>query len=303
MTSEAFPVLDVSDWRVAAVEPAGADEKLWLAEPDTEERWLFKPITVRAGIVHGEDWAEKAASELATLLGLPCARVEMAVRGGQSGALSRNLRPKGYEMHNGAVLLSDAVPGYIPGAADPPGRPGHSLENIRGVLEAALPPPGSQLPAELTAFDTFAGMVLLDAWIANRDRHDENWSVLYPYDPGLPIRLCGAYDQAGCLGFNVPDAKRELLLRESRVASWVGKGTAWRFEHTGKPPTLVSLAATALHLASPAARDYWLGALEGVTYDTVAGVVARLPVLSDLARTFATEVLRLNKERLLHECH
>ncbi|WP_166486421.1 HipA domain-containing protein [Blastococcus saxobsidens] len=296
-------MLDVTDWRVAAEEPAGADEKLWLAHPTSDERWLFKPITIKGSVVHGEDWAEKAASELACALGLPCAQIEVAVRGSQQGAVSRNLRPAGYDMHNGAVLLSGLIDGYIPGAHNPTGRPGHSLENIQTVLRDALPPPNAQLPSELSAFDTFAGMLVLDAWIANRDRHDENWSVLHPHQPDEPIRLCGAYDQAGCLGFNVPDPKRQQMLEAGGVAAWASRGTAWRFEHSGKPPSLVSLAARALELASPVSRAHWIEALLTVTDDTVMEILHRLPVLSDPARSFASEVLKINKERLLHECH
>lgn len=298
-----FPVLDVTSWRVAAEEPAGADEKLWLAEPATERRWLFKPVTIAANMVHGEDWAEKAASELALMLGLPCARVEVAVRGDQRGAVSLNLRPPGFAMHNGAVLLSGIVEGYLPGAQNPAGRPGHSLENIRLALHGAEQPPDADVPADLSAFDVFAGMLMFDAWIANRDRHDENWSVLEPHDPDEPVRLCGAYDQAGCLGFNVPDGKRSQLLRSDAVSGWALRGTAWRFEHSGKPPTLVELAARALAMASSAAQDHWIDALRRVSDDTVRETLYGLPVLSDPARTFALEVLRINKERLLHECH
>jgi hypothetical protein len=295
-------VLDVSGWPVTAEEPAGADEKIWLTDPGTQERWLFKPVTVKSGHTHGEDWAEKVGTELGALLGIPCAQVEMAVRDGAPGALSLNLRPNGYELHSGAVPLSGLVRDYIPGAENPVGRPGHSLANIRRVLDGAEPPPGAQLPAGFTAFDTFAGMLLLDAWIANRDRHDENWSVLRPHDPQAPTRLCGAYDQAGCLGYNLRDSHRIALLNGNQVEAWALKGTAWRFEHSSKPPTLVTLAAQALTLASPSAQPHWLGALRGVADDTIASLLNRVPGLSDPARTFANEVLGINRGRLFDEC-
>jgi len=58
---------------------AGAEAKFWPEEPVTEEHWLLKSVTVKDGHVHGEDWAEKAASHLGNLLASPCARVELAV--------------------------------------------------------------------------------------------------------------------------------------------------------------------------------------------------------------------------------
>jgi hypothetical protein len=296
-----YAVLDVTDWRVAAEEPSGADAKVWLADPTDGDLWLFKPVTIKDGHVHGEDWAEKVASELGALLSVPCARVEMAVRDGEIGALSRNLRPPDFEMHNGAVLLSDLVDDYIPGAYAPTGRPGHSLKNIRRVLDGAIPPPGAALPSSFSAFDTFAGILVLDAWIANRDRHDENWSVLVPRTPGHPRRLCGSYDQAGCLGFNLRDTSRSKILASDRLEAWARKGTAWRFEHQGRPPSLVTLAHHGLELAASEARQFWLAQLEAVTEDTEAELLGRVPELSDPARTFALEVLKINRKRLLHD--
>lgn len=298
-----FPVLEVSTWRVTEDEPSGADEKFWLEDPGTSRRCLFKPVTVKNGHVHGEDWGEKAGAELARLLGVARADVDLARRGGGQGTVSWDLKPPGYDMHNGAVLLGGSVSGYVPGSEKPRGRPGHGLTQIAEVLAGALPPPGSALPPGFGAFDAFAGMLVLDAWIANRDRHDENWSVLDPHDTSWPTRLCGAYDQAGCLGFNISDEKRTDLLPTERLAAWAQKGTAWRFEHVGTPDTLVGLACKGLAMARPSARDHWLDALSSVSDAAVDEVLRRIPVLSGPARTFAFELLKINKGRLLHDCH
>lgn len=303
MPAPSFPVIDATSWQVAAVEPAGADEKVWLARPNSDDRWLFKPVTIKGAHVHGEDWAEKAASELGHLLGVPCAQIEMAQRQGVRGALSLNLRPQDYDMHSGVVLLSDMVDGYIPGALNPPGRPGHSLANIRRVLQSAGPPPGFSGPPRLTGFDVFAGVLVLDAWIANRDRHDENWSILVPHDPQGRRRLSGSYDQAGCLGFNLLDTRKMEMMTEDRVEAWACNGTAWRFEHSAKPCSLVTLAAEGLALASNVAQSYWLTTLSDIKEDAVANLLSRIPVLSEVSRTFAEEVLRTNRKRLLDECH
>jgi hypothetical protein len=303
MPAATFSILDVSSWRIAADEVAGADEKVWLAPTDSEDRWLFKPATIKDDHVHGEDWAEKAASELGHLLGVPCATVEMANRHGSRGALSLNLRPPNYEMHSGAVLLSDLLADYVPGAVDPLGRPGHNLSNINAVLGTVAAPPGFTGPTGMTGFDVFAGILMLDAWIANRDRHDENWSILVPHAVQDLRRLCGSYDQAGCLGFNLLDTSKARMLAEGRVAAWARKGTAWRFEHTAKPSSLVTLAAEGLSLASTTARRHWMAALCGITDEVVADLMARIPVLSEVGRTFAVEVLATNRKRLLDECH
>lgn len=144
--------------------------------------------------------------------------------------------------------------------------------------------------------------MLLDAWVANRDRHDNNWAVLRPLlEPAGPLRLCGSYDHASSLGFNVTDQKRAQRLHEHTVEAWCRKGTAWRFDYNPST-TLVQLAAMALQLASANARCYWFEKLRNISEDKVRNVIARVPGMSDLARTFAETVLGVNRRRILDDC-
>lgn len=302
-----FNIWNVSSWEVWADEPSGLDEKIWLLEPvpasERRKPWLFKPVPVEGGLTRGEDWAEKAVAHLGEILGVPCARVEMAEYDDRLGAISENLRPDSHDLHSGQVYMqARGVPGYVPGYVT--GRPGHSVENIRDVLDGALPPPGCTLPFEGTAFDVFTGYLVLDAWVANTDRHDENWSVLVPRTSDGRIRLCGAYDQANSLGYNVTDQQRERLLVEDRVEAWCRKGRAHRFEHIpGEAiPTLVDTAVRALELASPAARHYWPERLRQTGSEDWRRVIDRVPRMSDLGRTFALSVLEVNRRRVLDAC-
>ena len=271
MPDEQFPVLDVSDWEIIADETAGAEEKYWLQERGTSRRWLFKSVTVKQGHVHGEDWAEKTAAQLAGLLGIPCACIELAELHGAPGCISADLRPPLHELQHGQVLLEERdAPGYVHGKGKV--HPGHSVENIQATLQGMLPPLGCELGSDTTAYDVFAGYLLFDAWVANRDRHDNNWAVLRPVmASGDPLRLCGSYDHANSLGFNLTDQASSRLVEQQRVMAWCEKGTAWRFEHDpGRPiPTLVEVAAKALQLASPEARRYWLERLRQVDQDEV----------------------------------
>ncbi len=302
MTPAAFSVLAVDECEVESDEPGGAEEKVWLRSPDDGELWLFKPVT-NTSHRHGEDWAEKATSHLAEALGVPCARVELATRTGREGSISRNLRPRDYEMQPGQVVLAAAgIPGYE--AGNVPGRPGHSLAAISSALAGSLPPPGSWLPPGATAFDAFAGYVLLDAWVANQDRHDENWSLLRSFTPGAPDRLAGSYDHANSLGYNLQDRRRALLLeRADGVTAWARNGKAIRFDHTTGPPvTLVELARQALWMATDVAREHWLERYAALDDDLERSVLDRIPVLSDPARTFALTVARANRERINRAC-
>lgn len=301
MSIEPFAVRDVSDWDIVTDETAGVEEKYWLQEPGCATRWLFKAVTIKGDHVHGEDWSEKAVCHLAGLLGIPRARVELSVRHRRAGCISADLRPESHELQHGQVLLQVCnVPGYVHGRGKV--HPGHTLENIHMSLSGALPPPGCELPFGATAFDVFAGYVVLDAWVANRDRHDNNWAVLRPVlESAGPLRLCGSYDHASSLGFNLTDPTRKRRLDEGTVEAWCTKGTAWRFDYD-QSTTLVQLAARALQLASSDARCYWIEKLRNISEDDTRDVVARIPRMSDLARTFAETVLGVNQRRILDGC-
>ena len=303
-----FQTVDVSSWPVASVEPRGAEAKTWLEEPASEDieprRWLFKPITHHDWGDQGEDWAEKITSEVGQLLRVPCAPIELATRDGERGLISLDLAPRPFQLFTGMLVMPAVVSDYQVGANRVTGRPGHSLANIRLALAGCVPPPNSEVPASFDAFDVFVGYLMLDGLVANRDRHDENWAILRPADPDLSDMLCGAYDHGSTLGYNLRDVARQRKLDERQVDAWVRKGTAWRFEHETPPGplSLVQLAAEALTMVDPAVRRYWIGQLEAVATDVLVNVVSKTPGMSDPARTFASEVLRLNRERLLNEC-
>ncbi len=303
--AEPFPVMDTSDWEITQDETAGAGAKLWLTEPGTGTGWMFKSVTVKQGHVHGEDWAEKAAAHIAGFLGVPCARVEMATWKGFRGSIAASLRPRVYDLQPGRVLLEDRnAPGYVHRSKGQL-HPGHSVANIRAALDGVLPPPDCDLPFGATAFDVFAGYLVLDAWIANRDRHDNNWSVLKPSTTAGPLRLCGSYDHANSLGYNLTDGERARRLDDERqLLRWCEKGTAWRFEYPagGPVPTLAETAASALRLASADARAHWTEQLGRVDDDNVRQVLARVPGMSEPARNFAARVLEVNRRRVLDAC-
>ncbi|ANP74600.1 hypothetical protein [Cryobacterium arcticum] len=296
--------VDVSNWEVVNTEAGGADAKSWLSD-DEGSRWLYKPVTIKNGNRQGEDWAEKVSSLLGLGLGVPCAQVELAVRGGVEGSISLKLTPEDYDMHPGFLAMEvHGVVGYVRG--NTPGRPGHSIRNIFAVLESYGTPPGSTFPSHFQAKDVLCGYLLLDAWIANRDRHDENWSILQPRKPGMSYRLSGSYDHAGSLGFNLTDKKRTGYSSGAagNVQDWAKRGTAWRFEHVLGAPiqSLTALAADALSLVSKETKDFWITRLHEIDLENTRAVVEQCGGMSDAASTFAIDLLTTNLERLRDEC-
>ncbi len=293
--SPKFPVLDVTDWPVTSLEPAGSDEKVWLTNSQSQ-RALFKPNRAHQGSEQGEDWSEKLAAEVAGLLGVPAARIDLATRDDVRGCVSYNVAPAGVELQPGAALISDLV-GADFDPRDPEAR-GHTLTNVAAALASYGAPPGFVGPPEIGGFGVFTGYLVLDALIANRDRHSENWAVLRGIGPGQDV-LAPTYDHASSLGFNLRDTRRAQLLQDRRMfAAFLQKGDAYRFED-GQRVTLVDYAHRALTLADGLTRAFWRERLSALDPGQLPRLAARITTMSDLARNLAVEILSANRRRLL----
>lgn len=175
------------------------------------------------------------------------------------------------------------------------------MRNIQLALRGVVAPIEFTGPQEFDGFDVFVGYLLLDALIANQDRHEQNWAVLTPQLTDQPERLAPSYDHASSLGFNLLDDKRERYLNETTgVAGWAENGRAGRFENEGKPPTLVDFAIGALQRCKPEAQRYWRGQVAGLDVSGVHQtlVINALPEMSDAACRFADALLTYNEERI-----
>lgn len=57
---------------------SGASEKVWLINPESKEKGIFKFPKVRTnGDITGEYWAEKLATEIGKLIDVECAKVDI----------------------------------------------------------------------------------------------------------------------------------------------------------------------------------------------------------------------------------
>ncbi len=304
--------IDVSDWQTAQTAYIGTNRQAWLVHPETGAFWLYKSIHVPSNEVpQGEDWAEVIATQVALLLGVPCAETRLCVRSGVRGSLSLSVIPDGFGLNDGGVVLETAeVPGYFRHTAarkacDParPGvrRPGHTLVNIQHVLQDVTPPEGFQGPDGCMGFDVFAGFMILDALVANQDRHEENWAVLGALVKDVPDRLAPSFDHGGSLGYNLTDDKRCLLLdSDADLAVWAAKATAQRFEHVRPAKSLVEHAVEAAELAAPRAIRWWGCQLEMLDLTPLHDVLrgGQVPGMSEVAATFVSRLLECNLGRL-----
>lgn len=264
------------------IEQLGSKPKFWVFLDG--QRWLFKEA--RPGT--GEDWAEKAAAELAKALGIPAATVELAECEGRRGCMSLNFIDvdAGEALVHGNELLAGSVKDYE--VAKTFRQSDHTIASIRQAIDWILP---SEL-AE-AALKQLASYMVLDALIGNTDRHHENWGLklLLELDPTTAkISVAPSFDHASSLGREFQDSKRAALLAGDQVVRYVNRGrggiyrdpTASRGEN---PLRLVRLAARAY-------PEYFREALERVaalTPATISQIISSLPDdrASAVAKQFA----------------
>ena len=295
---ERFEVEDVSGWPASHHEDLGSKAKVWLRSP-SGQKWLFK--YARREDDQAEDWPEKAAAELAVALGIPAATVALADRSGHRGVISLDVA-QGWTLEHGNELLYARDPSYQLHLPRPD--QGYTLDAVREILTtpACSTPPGWVLPS-WSAYDVFAGYLVLDALIANQDRHHENWGVLLDEATGRRA-LAPSFDHASSLGFMLTDAERRERLTTNdqgrSVSHWAARGRS----HFEGRPGLVALARDALASCSSHAAAVWLDRLRETTTEVWDTILSRLPKsrVSDPARIFASEVLTVNRGRLLDAC-
>jgi len=301
-------VVDLSAWRRGDTEPGGDEAKRWYTSPDDESRWLFKPAMTKElklskaralrgdspDILRmGDDWAERVSFELATLLEIPAASSELAVVSTSDtvpveGSISRDVRPRDWSRSSGAALIDEIDPTFDTRTCQ-----GHRLDNIETALDGVLGPMDTAY-VDWPAFDVFAGYLMFDAWIANTDRHAENWAVLQ--SPQNELYLAPSYDHGSALGAGMREENFLAALAEG-VGKWAGKGEAGRFAGY-RDRTLVQLANDAMSRTNTAARVHWKQSIADVSLRACNDAIAATPRMSDAARMFVLGVLTVNKERL-----
>lgn len=297
-----FPVLNVTEWQSLRLEQRGATTKDWVLPPHSpaeEPEWLWKQVATESSGLRralGHDWGERVAGEVAGLLGVPAATVELAVRGDQRGVICRSFashRAGLPALTNASEILGTVVPGYDGSRTGQ--HPDYTLEAVFELLAGVEPPAGSNT-AITNGQEAFAGVLLLDAIIANQDRHHDNWGLLQAQDGATT--LTPAFDQACSLGYQATQTDKERRLQEGSVQQWAARGRATQF---ATRPRLVKLAVRALERIHARAAEHWIARLEALSLYDIEHLVRRVPahLMSHVDRRFATEIVRVNRERTL----
>lgn len=313
-----FPIYRVQKSSAAAPEQLGSKYKFWYW--DGPRRMLFKAEDRGTG----EDWAEKITDCLCEELGLPHVRYELAeLFDGdqflQPGVICETCVGPGMRLVLGNELMLSVDDNYPSQTATRYRVKEHTIQAVGDVfsMRQVDPPPQEFMrnvpPGISSAMDVFAGYLMLDAWIANQDRHHENWGALLPRTFSwklavLPPILAPTFDHGAALARNLQDREREerLLTKDKNrtIESFANRArSAFYASAADSRPLGTSEAFLQFAAFAPQAATIWLDQLAAIPQSRIQELLDQVPDsrMSGTARRFTLELLHVNQCRLLND--
>jgi hypothetical protein len=280
------------------IEQLGTKEKFWFYDEDNTKK-LFKIGRANTG----EDWAEKVAYELAELLDIPCAIYEFAKWYDKKGTISISFISDGARLIHGNELLVDFYDDEYPDSQK------YHLKDykLNVVLDLIESLDDLKLPVNNLGIDIdrpiklFIGYLIFDCWIANQDRHHENWGFIESFDD---TSLAPTYDHAAGFGCKVSaiEAKKRLETKDKNysVKKFVTKAKSPFYNESGNQLKTIEV------IEQLAQRDidsvcYWIDKIVSISMDKIQSIFDEIPneFIEENSKKFAQAILYENRLRLL----
>lgn len=292
--ADSYRIVEVKSEWIIGREDMGTKTKFWYHAPDGEVEWLFKHPRPNTG----EHWSEKIAAEVASVIGVRHAKVELAEFEGERGSTTESFARGGRALYHGNQVLERTVGDYDPNKKRHQSQ--HTLANIFAGMDHVFANP----EAASRAKRTLAGYTVLDALIGNTDRHHENWGLLLRGE-GDSLRgivfVAPSFDHATSLGRELLDERRDRLLAENRVGGYAekGRGAIYWSEDERRGPSPLELVRRAVRDYPDLFRPAVLKIVE-IDENIFSQIVDRIPSdwMTSSAREFAVKLLCYNYEQL-----
>lgn len=298
-----YPVVSIRSSRAEAVEYLGTKTKFWYRHGDT--LMLFKAEERGTG----EDWAEKICCELARMLGLPHVHYEMAhdIDQDSPGVVCASMAPPPLSLMHGNQLLFAVDPLYPKSTLQHYQSHAHTIEAVFCAVDL-LDAPAKEwclgTPLQICrAADVFAGYLMLDAWVANQDRHHENWGAVWD---GQHRSLAPSFDHGAALARNLSDEERHERLHSRdanrRIPHFTRRARSALYARTDDARPLTTLEAwQAWASRVPAAARAWQQRLAAISQNRIAACLDAVPPdrMSTICRQFTLDLLVENQKRIL----
>lgn len=300
--SQESSILEIDpSWR-RGIEDMGSKPKFWFRYQD--EMWLFKQARANTG----EHWAEKVASEIAALMGLPTHEALIATYEGHLGCAVRSFLKPGQTLVHGNELMAGTIEGYD--KSKHRGQADHNFENIVATLERRFVPPLVRRKVSLR----FVGFLMFDALVGNTDRHHENWGVLQKITVNdnrdtnrlrisLRIGLAPTFDHASSLGRELLDeARLRMLADPMALRRYIRRGTGGIFRDAEAKKGLAPIALAEIIAQSyPQFFEPWSRRIASLPGDFAQPLLDQIPepCMSPAAKQFVLAFLSESRKMIV----
>ena len=290
------------------IEFLGTKRKFWFTTDG--QRFLFKAEERGTG----EDWAEKVVCELARMLGIPHVEYELAHEyegetAIQPGVVCPTFVPRPQILVLGNQLLVIRNPAYPVEENRKYGVREYTVEAVAEIVSVLKPPAAEWMQAApvgiASALDVFTGFAMLDAWVANQDRHHQNWGAIWQ---APELRLAPTFDHGAALARNLTDEERKERLhtrdRNRTIESYCGRARSGFYSATQKEKTVLAIDVfRSFAERAPQAARIWLSRLADIAPVAVDAILAEIPPqrMSPVTREFTLKLLMTNQRRLLQD--
>ena len=290
--ADLYRIVEVKPEWVVDREDMGTKTKFWYRDPDGEVEWLFKHSRPNTG----EYWSEKIAAEVASVIRIRHAKVELAEFEGERGSTTKSFARGGRALYHGNQVLGWTVGDYDPEKKFHQSQ--HTLANIFAGMDRVFANP----EAASRAKRILAEYMVLDALIGNTDRHHENWGLLLRrQDYSLRGFVAPSFDHASSLGRELLDDRRDRFLAENRVGSYAekGRGAIYWSEDERRGPSPLGLVRRAVRDYPDLFRPAVLK-VTAIDESVFSQLVDRIPSdwMTSSARVFAVTLLFYNYNQL-----
>lgn len=159
-------------------------------------------------------------------------------------------------------------------------------------------------PRAAATVESSSSPKVLDALVANQDRHDENWGLILV--DGGSVTLAPTFDHASSLGRNESDSERNARLmtkdRGRSIEAYVERArSAFYASPMSDKPLTTYAAFQEADRYLPEAKHYWLQRLEATSLAGYERILNNAPPseMTIPAGNFALKMLEINRNRLL----
>ncbi|CAJ2375711.1 MAG: HipA domain-containing protein [Gammaproteobacteria bacterium] len=302
-----FETINASEYVPVEPEEIGSKDKFWLQHVDSGQHCLFK-----IGRDQNENWAEVVCYRIAKLLGIPCAEYKLVKFADKHGVLSTSFLGNGEEFKSANKRLASEYSDYQHSVNMPPQ---YTIDRVFALLKRARPdvaPPSAFVctgDGDIKFVDEiFVGYLMLDALVANQDRHHQNWGIITRVET-KKVRLAPSFDHASSFSRESDEMKEQRMQTCDHgftLEAFCGRAKSRFYDEKGEVRLKTLEVFQYAHQILPTAAKYWLTRLRKLDADADFRALfadADRAIITQISIDFALRMLQFNRHRLLDLDH